>query len=171
MHTWHFWLHFVFVYIFTFFSYFQEEITINEDGINNPTPFQYMTMCTLSLALLLGVFTIFPLKERVTNAKQVKRLKRENEINLELNLGLWETWSSIQVLHQVNIVLWNLFVKFLFWPTCSKKHQLCKLHSFMIPFKSLNRSNWWQESILLFFGYPTLSGTLLSTWSWLPCWL
>ena len=68
----------------------QRDITINEESINNPAPFQYMTICSMSLALVLGVFAIFPLKERVTNAKQVQMMAGVNPFVFWFSNFVWD---------------------------------------------------------------------------------
>ena len=68
----------------------QKDVTINEESINNPAPFQYMTICSMSLALVLGVFAIFPLKERVTNAKQVQMMAGVNPFVFWFSNFVWD---------------------------------------------------------------------------------
>ena len=69
----------------------QEEISVNEDGeITNPAPFQYMTICSISLSLVLGLFVIFPLKERVTNAKQVQMMAGVNPVVFWISNFVWD---------------------------------------------------------------------------------
>ena len=63
---------------------------MNEESISNPAPFQYMTVCTVSLALLLGLFLIFPLKERVTNAKQVQMMAGVNPVIFWISNFVWD---------------------------------------------------------------------------------
>ena len=84
----------------------QEDITINEDSINNPAPFQYMTICSMSLALLLGVFAIFPLKERVTNAKQVQMMAGVNPFVFWFSNFVWDFLVYIIVAVLLAVVLY-----------------------------------------------------------------
>ena len=84
----------------------QEDITINEDGINNPAPFQYMTICCMSLALVLGVFAIFPLKERVTNAKQVQMMAGVNPFVFWFSNFVWDFLVYIIVALLLAVVLY-----------------------------------------------------------------
>ena len=84
----------------------QEDITINEDSINNPAPFQYMTICSMSLALVLGVFAIFPLKERVTNAKQVQMMAGVNPFVFWFSNFVWDFLIYIVVAVLLAVVLY-----------------------------------------------------------------
>ena len=84
----------------------QEDITINDESINNPAPFQYMTICSMSLALVLGVFTIFPLKERVTNAKQVQIMAGVNPFVFWFSNFLWDFLVYMVVAVLLAVVLY-----------------------------------------------------------------
>ena len=84
----------------------QEDITINDQSINNPAPFQYMTICSMSLALVLGVFTIFPLKERVTNAKQVQMMAGVNPFVFWFSNFVWDFLVYIVIAVLLAVVLY-----------------------------------------------------------------
>ena len=84
----------------------QEDITINDQSINNPAPFQYMTICSMSLSLVLGVFTIFPLKERVTNAKQVQIMAGVNPFVFWFSNFVWDFLVYIVIAVLLAVVLY-----------------------------------------------------------------
>ena len=60
------------------------------DGIQNPTPMQYMVIIGMAMSLLLGIFIIFPLKERITNAKQVQMMAGVNPIVFWFSNFAWD---------------------------------------------------------------------------------
>ena len=84
----------------------QNDITINEESLNNPAPFQYMTICSMSLALVLGVFAIFPLKERVTNAKQVQMMAGVNPFVFWFSNFVWDFLIYLIVAVLLAVVLY-----------------------------------------------------------------
>ena len=85
----------------------QEEISVNEDGeITNPAPFQYMTICSISLSLVLGLFVIFPLKERVTNAKQVQMMAGINPVVFWISYFVWDFIFYIIIAFTLTIILY-----------------------------------------------------------------
>ena len=84
----------------------RNEITVNEEEFNNPAPFQYMTVCSLSLALLLGLFVIFPLKERVTNAKQVQMMAGVNPVVFWVSNFVWDFIVYMVIATMLAIILY-----------------------------------------------------------------
>ena len=84
----------------------RDEITINEEEFNNPAPFQYMTVCSLSLALLLGLFVIFPLKERVTNAKQVQMMAGVNPVVFWFSNFVWDFMVYMVIATMLAVILY-----------------------------------------------------------------
>ena len=84
----------------------RNEITVNEESFNNPAPFQYMTVCSLSLALLLGLFVIFPLKERVTNAKQVQMMAGVNPVVFWVSNFVWDFIIYMVIATMLAIILY-----------------------------------------------------------------
>ena len=84
----------------------RNEINVNSDEINNSTPFQYMTVCSFSLALLIGIFVIFPLKERVTNAKQVQMMAGVNPVVFWVSSFAWDFFVYSVIASLLAIILY-----------------------------------------------------------------
>ena len=67
-----------------------------------------MTICSMTLALVLGIFTIFPLKERVTNAKQVQMMAGVNPLVFWISNFAWD-FVIYMVVATVLVVILYLF--------------------------------------------------------------
>merc|ERR1719244_572491 len=70
---------------------------------------QYLTVMTITMALLLGIFIIFPLKERVTNAKQVQLMAGVNPFVFWLTNFAWDfiVYFSIALVYAVLIYIFD----------------------------------------------------------------
>ena len=80
-------------------------ITVNEES-SNLTPFQYMGFCSLSLSLLISLFIIFPLKERVTNAKQVQMMAGVNPVVFWVSNFVWDFIVYMVIATMLAIILY-----------------------------------------------------------------
>ena len=69
---------------------------------------QYMVMMTITMSLLLGIFIIFPLKERVTNAKQVQLMAGVSPIVFWFTNFVWD-FIIYLVIGMIYILILYLF--------------------------------------------------------------
>ena len=72
---------------------FQDISNLSEDaaGLTEmTTAVGYMAVCSIALASLLTLFIIFPLKERVTNAKQVQIMAGVNPVIFWISNFVWD---------------------------------------------------------------------------------
>ena len=67
-----------------------DQAGIVEEGFNPTTSMPYMVIMTIAMALLLGIFIIFPLKERVTNAKQVQLMAGVSPVVFWVTNFVWD---------------------------------------------------------------------------------
>merc|ERR550517_1253539 len=81
---------------------------IQESDINVPA-MQYMVIMSIAMALLLGIFIIFPLKERVTNAKQVQLMAGVNPFVFWFTNFAWDfiVYFGIALVYAVLIYIFD----------------------------------------------------------------
>ena len=73
--------------------FFQDISNLSEDATGSTemkTAVGYMAVCSIALASLLTLFIIFPLKERVTNAKQVQIMAGVNPVIFWISNFVWD---------------------------------------------------------------------------------
>merc|ERR1711892_839905 len=93
----------------------QDDIGINDgNGISNPTPLQYMVILGMAMSLLLGIFIIFPLKERITNAKQVQMMAGVNPFVFWFSNFAWDFIVYFAISLVLAIILYLFDKRFTF---------------------------------------------------------
>ena len=91
---------------------------LTNEGITEPdfsiSSMQYMTIMSIVMSLLLGLFIIFPLKERVTNAKQVQLMAGVNPFVFWITNFVWDFLIYIVIATVYLIIIYMFDTRLVF---------------------------------------------------------